>query len=547
MQDVVSNDIIVITAARPMMWLRKRIGPRGWARGLGEMFSETYGDAMEKLNEVDDEIYDWSKELKGLVDKLRSAYKAKRIIDVAVLLAKINIRFEELGEKGAELEKNVEGMLDKLEVEHEESASDVEMLSNIETLKGKEATAGIREWFVGKRMETKKRRERDLALRSVIREAERTADKVLSYVGELGTARSTGNIGKYLDVLSRISTQQMQFRGNFIAVYNKHLREPVERVLEEKGLRTKRTEEVAKETPPEAPSEVKIEEAKPASKSVEQPAPSTVPKARMPAPSPEKAPSTVPGSAGVSEEGREAALWKLPVPQEVGEWEGPPTVRSRALSELTDDITKMAATFRGGEFGKKEIYNLAQTLIQAYTGLMEMGEFTPEELAGLAAGEYGELSELPSKEPPQESGEYEKYRPPTPSEGAPATVRELHPGPETEPYTTKDPEEAFALTQRGLPPSGPETEREPRTLRSLEMPEFKQYEEAVISPGGLEEYPVGVRESELKEFFDALKKEAGDNPYKAASMIVRYAGEIEDRDLDVSLKLLAVAEGYLNG
>lgn len=221
------DDIIVITAAGTGSWLREKFTPGGWARMFGESLISDYKEKMQILRQVDDKIFDWSKDLDNIVKELQRAFKASRLLDVALLIGELNKKLNNIQIAGAEVKQIAEKAIKEFESERETTLAADDMIV--------EAGAWSdfkREW-VAKRLETKERKVRNLAIKTVIDKADLTVKKVQKYVKELGRARAEGNIGQYLVVLRLIADEQKSFANTFLPVYKKYLNNMVEKALQD--------------------------------------------------------------------------------------------------------------------------------------------------------------------------------------------------------------------------------------------------------------------------------------------------------------------------
>lgn len=252
-----TDDIIIITAARPWQWVREKFNV---GRGLTEKWVEGYKEKMEALRAMDDKIYEWSKEFYSLIKEVKKAFKAGRIVDLSVLLVQLNNKLKGVEEISKEFEKEYRNLILELEGESELlSPANKELKEFHERLTKKNealltliAQGGVlSDWArrrVLKRIESKKRRERDSALRSLISNAERIANSIKTYLSNMSSARVGGNIGEYMDNIEKISRKQSEFEDRFIPIYREYLQPTVELALER--IQTKEQEAVTKKKYP---------------------------------------------------------------------------------------------------------------------------------------------------------------------------------------------------------------------------------------------------------------------------------------------------------
>ncbi|HVI40976.1 MAG TPA: hypothetical protein VM577_09970 [Anaerovoracaceae bacterium] len=229
------EDIIIITAAGKSTWLRERL-PGGWARGLGERLIGGYKEKMEILRGVDDRVYEWLSDFKQVVNQMRRAAEANRLVDVAILLHNLNTKLNNVKQISGEVKKLEDSDVAPFEKEHEGVLPEEDLFSVDDN--GFVSEAGMwsdfkRRW-VAKHLESKERRERSMAIRSLITTAETVADDVEKYLSEMSKARASGDIGAYVDVLNRVSKKQIEFKSKFVPVYNKYLAPVVNKVKEER-------------------------------------------------------------------------------------------------------------------------------------------------------------------------------------------------------------------------------------------------------------------------------------------------------------------------
>lgn len=241
------NDIILITAAGKQTWFREKFDPRAWIRMMGESFIGDYKAQMEILREVDDRIYEWTSDLSDLAVEARIALKSNKLIDLAIVLKNLNDRLKKVKEIGTAVEQEVA----RFEKEHE-LPLDKEIFSAND---GLVVEAGFfdrlkREWMAD-RLESKKRKERTLALRALVDLVTRTVNRAKETLKEMSKARALGNVGQYIDGLEKISKIQIEFQDKFAPAYNKYLLPVIEQALAEEASQDEE-KEIVKESPAES-------------------------------------------------------------------------------------------------------------------------------------------------------------------------------------------------------------------------------------------------------------------------------------------------------
>lgn len=237
------DDVIIITAARPRPWFREKFTPSYWARLFGESIISDYKEKMEHLRRIDDQIYDWTKDIQGILKNIMYVRKSvskndpTRLIDIAILLGSLNKKFRQIKEVGNYLEDITEEARKELEQKYkEELPEDGEHIYDLspkekEDLAQYKKEAGIKDLFRNKfyeRLTRKKENQRRDAILKLIDNAADTVGYVQKKLKELGLARSSGRIGEYIDTLKDIGKKQEAFEAKFAKIYNEYLKELVE-------------------------------------------------------------------------------------------------------------------------------------------------------------------------------------------------------------------------------------------------------------------------------------------------------------------------------
>lgn len=242
------DDILIITAARPKPWVREKFSPSYWARMFGESLVYDYKDKMDQLRRIDDQIYDWTKEIAGILKEIMNVRKAvgkndpTRFVDIAILLGQLNKKFIQIKEVAGHLEDISEEARKELEQKYQlelpENSEHIYSLTPAEReeLFQYKKEASVKD-FLGKslfyeRLSRKQDKKRKDAVLKIVDQAADTVAFVRAKLKDLGSARSAGRIGEYIDILRDIGKRQELFQTKFLKVYNDFLKEPVEIALQ---------------------------------------------------------------------------------------------------------------------------------------------------------------------------------------------------------------------------------------------------------------------------------------------------------------------------
>ena len=255
---------LISEAARPGLWLREKFTPSAWTRMLSERMVGEYGDRMEALREFDDEVDEKSKNIDSFwkalqaIRKTKSALKASKLAEVAILLNEINeiLRFPKV--KRQEMLKEMGALTDE-DLREFENAVDIdpsflesyhkEFHEEVRSKKSKNVQAGffndLIRGLVTKKLQTPEMIQRDKALRKIIDQAGIAISKYQDERKKMDKARASGDIGVYMASLDNIERIQSTFQdgrdgaGGYKAIYQKYLFEPMEYAL---NLKRKREE-----------------------------------------------------------------------------------------------------------------------------------------------------------------------------------------------------------------------------------------------------------------------------------------------------------------
>ena len=234
-----SEEILLITADEVGNWREEKVSVAGIRRMLSERFSPEYREQMQTLRETDDVIRAWSNALKDTVKELKKAFRAGRIIDVAILFARFNKHLHTVVDIGKDVEVFYERSLAEFESGHE-----LDDLSDIEELGGK--TAGVvgdlARKYIAKRIYNKEIKERNMAIRRLISKAELVYKTIDTYLDEMKSAKKAGDIGKYVDYLRKISAKQKGFEAEFLPAYNRYLKRSIDLMKEREAAKPQKGE-----------------------------------------------------------------------------------------------------------------------------------------------------------------------------------------------------------------------------------------------------------------------------------------------------------------
>lgn len=226
------QEIIVITAGPAGRWVRKRLpSPSKLVRWLGEGMFGDYAEKMELLREVDDRIQEWVDDFKTIGKKLDKAVKADRILEAAILLRQVDIRFKKIQQEG----KRIKDVSEKALVEYESNlpGKGVHLPSDLGVKVLKEAGIwdNLKRKWLSSRLEDSAgfRKERKLALQTLVKDIELITKTVQYYLREMESSRHSGKIGKYVSNLAKVEEQQGRFLAKYQPIHDKYLKAYLER------------------------------------------------------------------------------------------------------------------------------------------------------------------------------------------------------------------------------------------------------------------------------------------------------------------------------
>ena len=245
---------VIVVDAATKHWVRKEAGIGRW---ISEKMFDTYRDQMENLRAVDDQIKDWTDDLKKVLKNAKQANADGRPLDVIFWLGQINSRLKLVRQEGSKITDLEKKHLEDFYGEHEQqlpsdlfAADPNRLVSAADQQAFLIANAGvlddigrrITKWKIEKMYEARLR-EQKMAMRSLLRGAESIVEKVNSQLKLMRSARSSGNIPEYVKALTNIATSQEKFESDFQKTYNAYFKEMADRLRQreeqieaEKGL-----------------------------------------------------------------------------------------------------------------------------------------------------------------------------------------------------------------------------------------------------------------------------------------------------------------------
>ena len=552
MNSDLSNEIIIITAARPGVWMREKLRPSGWGRAITETFNSDYREFMTDLRNIDDEIYQWVKDIKAEGKRARRAFKAKKYIDVAILLAKINQKFNDIKTKSDEIKSRRDELLTDIETKDYSEELSKELFEGIGQQKKE---AGLKDWWESKKREwaiskldRNYQAEKKVAVRKLLGILDIVTAKISDFAKDLGKARARGDVHNYINILRQVSAQQNKFQSLLNDTYDKYLRRDVEAVLQKQEEdRQKYVQELAARQE----AEQQAQQAQLQEQDVE--------------------------LQGLKEEQQQkdeiGALWNN-ITKSSFENADDLRVAKESLKELAN---KYIAQYKDGSLSIDDFQNYLISLktsilpnFNKWDNKFEAGEEDrqiTQDLAGMV--DRALMPDSPAPRQPETSSEMKDEDLPPSSmvqnislRDGDVSVREfgVDSGEEAPPssmvqnISLRDGDVSArefgadsgteAPTSREMPPGAPSSDpsdEAPLTDRSPKSP----YSKPPADPVNVD---IEMAKSEArKQLFNEFKKVAKTNdPYLLAMVLVKHAGKIEQYDLNTSLKLIAIAEGVLN-
>lgn len=231
--------------------IRENIAPVRW---LGEKLFNGYGEQMEQLREVDEQINAWTRDLDNALDQARDARKQGRYLDVLFWLNQINNRLRHATEAGKSLVdmhqekfdeyfgKTNHGLKDYMGKINPEDLEDpnqsFERLSAFVLRDELISTGGffgdmgdqITTWKM-ERMHKKRLQEMKRAMEMLLGVARTTVGHVDAMLSRMSKARANGDMNTYVESLGKIGDIQKRFETQFQKTYEtKGFKEMVDRM-----------------------------------------------------------------------------------------------------------------------------------------------------------------------------------------------------------------------------------------------------------------------------------------------------------------------------
>jgi len=247
--------LIMKEAAGMKTWMREKLLPSGWTRGIGEGLIGDYKEKMEVLRYVDDRIYEWMDDIDDRYKAMQAALKGNRLVDLALLLADFNGKLKQVNSAGKEIEQLSQEALTEFDIGDEDTYANQFTPEQME--QGFKADDGIiseagyisdlkRKW-VAKKLQDKARKDRSLALNRFLANLKVLIGRIKISLDKMSQFRAAGEIGKYTDQLRVIEKEQKNFESQFFPIYNKYLKPLVDRVIAQEKARNKENDELLAE------------------------------------------------------------------------------------------------------------------------------------------------------------------------------------------------------------------------------------------------------------------------------------------------------------
>ena len=253
--------LIMKEAAGAKTWLREKLLPSGWTRGIGEGLIGDYKEKMEVLRYVDDRIYEWMDDIDDRYKAMQAALKGNRLVDLALLLADFNGLLKQVNNAGKEVKQLNETALTEFDVGEKDEFGNYTGYSGKFTPEQMEeafrADGGIiseagyisdlkRKWVANK-LQNETRKKRGAALNKFLASLKVLIGRVKICLDKMSQFRAAGDIGKYTDQLRVIEKEQKNFEGQFFPIYKTYLKPLVDRVIAEEKARNKENDKLLAE------------------------------------------------------------------------------------------------------------------------------------------------------------------------------------------------------------------------------------------------------------------------------------------------------------
>lgn len=271
--DNVVNFMLLIAEGEGKPWIKKDAGGvKRWFNDLGMDFKEmgrgvrekanvgrwvsekmfgTYGEHMEKLREVDDQIWAWTKDLSNALDRAKDAQSEGKPLDAIFWMSQINNRLKLVVDHGKQVQDLEKEHLDEFYSETDQEVPDDYFASDPDKLVTAGVVNDVGRWMTKRKLDKvyrKKIETQKLALRGLMNSCAATVGMIETHLGALASARASGDIKSYIDVLSKIGRAQGVFETKFRSVFATHFKDMVGRLkareLEERKLQEQKNQKI---------------------------------------------------------------------------------------------------------------------------------------------------------------------------------------------------------------------------------------------------------------------------------------------------------------
>lgn len=321
--------------------VREGVSPMRW---ISEKVFSGFGEQMEALREVDDQIQNWTHDLDNCLDRAEDAKKQGKLLDVIFWLSQINNRLGLVSAKGKELAGLHEKDLAEFYSETDHGVQDNYFTSG----EGKIVEAGIIDGLGRKitnwkmqQMYRKRLADQNRAVKQLIASATMLVNKVENRLAVMSKARANGDIARYMAAITDISKQQAQFEAFFRQQFDAYFSQLVEVLKRREKEIAESQEEKVPPTVDMVPETVNM-------------VPETV-NMRPEETGITPMPQTVPGEPYFAPDSDAA-----PTPQPPAESNGPVATRDPVLVDMTQESEPT-----GGEmFGPAETIDVNQKMLE---------------------------------------------------------------------------------------------------------------------------------------------------------------------------------------
>jgi hypothetical protein len=280
-----SSESLRALAQRMSWWQGKK---EDWFHPVSDIaagLSGEYKEQREKMREADSAAREQAAELKDVLDKMKQAFKYRRIIDVAHWGAEFNRILRRVVKSLSTVDELKPDYIDKYYAGAQEGSytKDYSIFNDEDEQEVKDKVSSILNeaeivkaaWFFGDQGEAGRKflekiysgrvRSRNLATTNIINKANEDYKKIMNVFEDLRVIRGKGDISAYIDKKKEINRLQNNFEKLFKTYYGKH-------IVPLQELQRKEEEKEALKATENKP-EVKPEEVKPAAEPEAMPEP----------------------------------------------------------------------------------------------------------------------------------------------------------------------------------------------------------------------------------------------------------------------------------